>query len=109
MKNPINRISKTIGFILFFFQFEAAYSQVSTDNVKATLLLHFCENVTWQKPLPSTFTIGFYSDNDVLYNIIQNQVVGKVKIQGKNIVAKQISKMHEMLDCQAIYYKKNRI
>jgi len=80
--------------------------QISPDDYTATLILHFCENVVQTKPLPETYTLGCFSYNDQICNLLKG-VENNIKVQGKSIRVKRISSASEMATCQAVYYAKN--
>jgi len=94
-----------LSLILLFTCGRTTQAQTSSENIKATLILQFCENITWSKPLKDKISIGFYSENTALLNSLKS-VEGKLKIQDKDFTIKQISKQSEMLDFNVVYYKK---
>lgn len=81
-------------------------AQVTQNEVKATLILRLCENITWEKPFTGDIVIGCYTDSKTICNILK-PVVESIKIQKKKIVVKQVKSKEEILSCHAIYYNKS--
>jgi hypothetical protein len=67
------KISPRILFICFFaFYAFPVKAQVSKEEIKATLIVHFCENVDWAQPIKNQFIIGYYADNDLVFQILES-------------------------------------
>jgi len=107
-----NRVKRSIFFpkrvLSFFFILFPLYifGQVSPEKVKAALILRFCENVTWPRPMEGKITIGCYADDLSVYEALKPAEVGTI-IHGLPIVVKKISTNQEIANCQAVYYNKS--
>lgn len=100
------KINKTIyiSIILIIFNLFSitTKAQVASNDLKAALILHFCNNVSWQNELPDTINIGCYN-NDDLYNFLK-PAEQKIKIQEKNIKIIPLNSISETEGLHAIYY-----
>lgn len=91
-------------FCLLFSTSSYLFSQThSEEELKSVLIIRFCENVGWSKPLGNTLTIGCYSDNEDVYNLLK-AVETKVTIQGAELKIVRITQAKEILKCKAVYF-----
>jgi signal transduction histidine kinase len=106
-QNLSNTILKGIVFIYLFFEFvPVTLAQVTPDEIKATLIVHFCENVSWPSSLKNPILIGcFTDDGDEVFGILKN-ASQKIKIQDNKFEVIKIQNLNEINQCQAIYFKK---
>lgn len=82
---------------------KTTYAQVSPNEVKATFILHFCENVSWQDELPKTFKIACFRADDNVYNFLK-PAENKIKVQQRTLSVEQISDISKLQGFHAIYY-----
>ncbi len=81
-------------------------AQVSPQEIKASLIIHFCENVEWPRPIKGEFIIGCYADDEAVYKVL-TKATKIVKVQGKSISVRRIKSEAEIAGCQALYYNIN--
>ena len=91
-------ISVTLGFL-------DVKAQVSPEEIKASLIIHFCENIDWARPIKGEFTIGCYTDDESVYRVL-NKGMKIVKVQGKSIAVKRLTSKEGLGSCHALYYDK---
>ncbi len=80
-------------------------AQVSPNQVKAPLILHFCENVEWNNTLPATIVVGIYSETDEMQNLLAS-ATAKHTIQGRPFIVKKITNIDNLSSCNILYYNK---
>lgn len=85
------------------FLYQPLIGQVTTEQIKASLIVHFCENVQWINPLDGELKIGLYTDNQSVYRILES-VKNRVKIQGKRFEPVLINSMDEIKNYHAVYF-----
>lgn len=78
-------------------------AQVSPVEIKASLIVHFCENISWPEPITGDFVIGCYTSNNQVYSILKS-ATNIVTIQGKRIDIRRIDSFNEARSCHAVYY-----
>jgi hypothetical protein len=100
-----------IGFILILIQllstnYSLLNAQASIDEIKASLIIQFCDNVTWTRTIDNEYTIGCYCDDESVFYMLES-ATKKVKIQGKNFKVKLIKSNEAVALCDVIYFKKS--
>lgn len=83
----------------------SSYGQVSPEEIKASLIVHFCENVSWENIPDQEFVIGCYTEDTEIFRIL-NSAQNKVKIQGRNFSARMVTNPEQVDSCNALYYGK---
>jgi signal transduction histidine kinase len=112
LKQRSNRIKFFgIGFILILIQllssnYSLLNAQPSIDEIKASLIIQFCDNVNWTRNISNEYIIGCYCDDESVFNVLES-ATKKVKIQGKNFRVKLIKSTEAVALCDVIYYKKS--
>jgi len=96
----IKNLILVIAMSLFF---SVSQAQISTNEMKATLILHFCENVRWKNKLIDTLKIGCISANEDLYKFLK-PAGGKIRIQQKPIQIIKLTNLDNIQGINAIYY-----
>lgn len=99
-----NCVLPRIGFMVLMLIFMGSVkAQVLPEEIKASLIIHFCENIDWPKSIKGEFTIGCYADTKSVYQVL-NKATQIVKVQGKSISVKWLNSQEEFIGCHAIYY-----
>jgi len=81
-------------------------AQVSPEEIKASLIIHFCDNIDWPSPLKGDFIIGCYTDDESVYQVLSN-ATKIVKVQGKTILVKRLNSLDDLEGCHALYYQRS--
>lgn len=82
-------------------------AQISQSEVKAALILHFCENVTWQNELPDTLRIGCFVKDNELYNFLK-PAEQNIEIQKRKLKIQKLKNLSNIQGLHSIYYDGNR-
>jgi signal transduction histidine kinase len=104
--NGYMKIRRSLYVIFLCFLASSKYSlfaQVSPEEIRASLIVHFCENITWDRPITNEFIIGYEADNQSVYNILES-ARKKVRIQGLNFSIRLIKSMDDINGCHALYF-----
>ena len=83
-------------------------AQISSEKLKATLILQFCENVTWQNELPDTIKIACIEADKKLYDLLRS-AEKNIRIQEKQISVEKIIDINNLPGFQVIYYGGNEM
>lgn len=92
--------------ILYFWLVSLPYyvdAQISPAQVKAPLIIHFCENVTWNNAIKPPLVIGIYAETDDIFELLSG-AKDKHTIQGYPYIVKKITDLTDISGCQALYY-----
>jgi signal transduction histidine kinase len=81
-------------------------AQISNWELKGTLLLHFCENVTWRNELPDTFKVGCFFADPELYRFLK-PAEKNITIQQRPIQIESVSSLSDIKTFPVIYYGGN--
>lgn len=96
-------IKNIFVFILLLLSFRAGYSQVSSNELKAALVLQICENIKWPENDGKKFTIGFLDKKDPIYKLLKESE-GSVKIQKKELLISFAPNIEDFTTCKAVFY-----
>ncbi len=81
------------------------YAQVTSAELKAALILHFCENVQWKNELSDTLKIGCIN-NDDLYDFLK-PAEQNIEIQKRKLSIQKFNNISNIQELHAIYYDGN--
>lgn len=95
-------ISHLILYLYCLWGFQSAKAQYSETQIKSTMIYHICENIEWSKPINNEFKIGYFSEQQDIYNFLKINS-NKKKIHGKPYVIQKISHQDNISEYHAIY------
>lgn len=112
-KSPNTICGKRIALIYLYFILASGIpqntqAQAYVEEIKATLIIHFCDNVEWSKNFDGEITIGCYSDDQRVFEVLE-LAREKVNLQGKQFRVKKVKTNEDILTCNALYYDRSDV
>jgi len=103
MGEAIKKALKLLFLLGFIFSEISVFGQLSSEEIKSLLIIHFCENIEFQETQNEMFRIGCFTKDERVFEVLSS-AESEVKIKKKQFTVERIDGLEAVRNFDAVFY-----